>query len=123
MHEYSLAKGIFDGAISSANTHNAKKINCVKIKIGKLMHANADQIEFCFKIISENSIASDALLDIEYLPLNVFCECGFCEELGKDKRENNIFFDVLNRKCPLCEGDLKMKNGKEFYIDSIDIER
>lgn len=114
MHEYSLTQGILDIAIEHAGKNNATRILRVNVKIGGLMAIVEDSMQFFFEYLSADTLAKGAELLIENVPIMIRCSnCGAESEVSQ--------FEIY--KCPECgEMAVKLVSGREFYIDSIEIE-
>lgn len=114
MHEYGLTQGILDIAVENAEKNNAKRILKVNVKIGGLMAVVEDSMQFFFEYLSAGTPAKGAELLIENVPVMIRCSsCGVESEVSQ--------FEIY--KCPKCgEMTVELVSGREFYIDSIEIE-
>jgi hydrogenase nickel incorporation protein HypA/HybF len=65
-------------------------------------------------VISVGTIAENAVLEIEKIPIKVKCSgCGGVSSVN-----------IRKFRCPVCSGqNLKILQGKEFYIESIGVEQ
>lgn len=128
MHELSIACEIFEQVINSATSHKATKVKQVTLQIGRLTHTNSEQLSFCFKVISEGSIAADADLNVEMVPLCLECECGYEGTVDKSQiRESSELKSELlaytaAMECPICGKYAHIIGGRELIIKSIEIE-
>jgi len=115
MHELAITQGIIDIAVPEAEKHGAKKIISIKIKIGEFSGVVPQCIQEYFNIVSEGTLAENAKLIIEKVPVTIKClSCGFEGEISKEK---------IKFKCPKCESaDIKLLSGKEYYVDSLEVE-
>jgi hydrogenase nickel incorporation protein HypA/HybF len=113
MHELSVTQSILNIALNEAEKHNAKKISRINIKMGQLSELLPDCIDYYFSIISRDTIAEKAVLNIDKLPLKLEClDCGEMQEA-----------DVRSYRCKKCLGqNLKILQGNEFYIDSLEVD-
>lgn len=114
MHELGLTQGILDIAIEHADKNNAARILQVNVKIGRMMAVVDDSMQFFFTYLSNDTIANGAELVIDHLPIAIEClDCGAKNEVDE--------FEV--HTCPKCGGlAVKLVSGKEFYVDSIEVE-
>lgn len=97
--------------VSKENQLN--RIDRVYFIIGEMMQVVPDLFRFAFDSAKEGTIAGDADLEIEFLPVKMSCNLCNAEFVV----QNNIF------KCPECGGvDLDLVQGKELYIKSIEGE-
>lgn len=113
MHELSVTEGILKIVEDEAVKHNVERISKIKIKMGVLSDLLPDCINYYFKIVSKNTVAEGAVIEIEKLPLKV--RCNGCDSIS------NI--EIRHFRCPACGSqDLKIIGGNEFYIDSMEAE-
>lgn len=113
MHELSIVQNILDIAESEARKNNATKIIKIGLKIGEMSGVVIDSINFCFEAIKENTIARDAELLIEHVPL-----MGRCMECGADFRVKEYRFI-----CEKCNGSkIALISGKELQIEELEVE-
>jgi hydrogenase nickel incorporation protein HypA/HybF len=114
MHEMGLTQGILDIAIEHADRANAKKITRINVKAGDLMSIVEDSMQFAFTYLSAGTIASGSRLLVERIPVVVHCDrCGVDSEVDK--------LDIYT--CPKCgECFVELVSGREFFVDSIEVE-
>jgi len=113
MHELSVTRELLDIAINKAEEAGAKRINQISLVIGDMTTVIDDCIQFYFDLISQNTIAQGAKLSFQRVPIQV--KCRQCNNIFKPEAES--------WKCPHCsELDAEIINGREFYIDSLDVE-
>lgn len=113
MHELPVTENILKIVLEEGKKHNVQKISKIKIKIGELSDLVPDCINYYFALFSKGSIAQEAIIEIEKLPLKVNCNsCGILSEI-----------DIKSFRCPKCSSqDLKIISGREFYIDSMEVD-
>ena len=113
MHELAITQSILDIARKAADEHGAKRVKSVRIMLGQYSGVVPQCIQYYFDVISKDTIAEGAVLDIQRLP--VVIHCNSCQQ------ESQI--DRLHVSCPLCGStDLKLIQGREFYIESLEVE-
>ncbi len=113
MHELSIVQNILDIAESEVRKNNLIRITKIKLKIGEMSGVVVDSINFCFEAIKKNTIARDAELSIEYMPL-----MGRCKECGADFRIKDYQF-----VCERCNGNkIGLIGGKELQIEELEAE-
>ncbi len=118
MHELSLADGMLKTILDAAEKEKAKKVKLIKLEMGEILLVNADQLTFCFDVISKDTIAEGAKLEIKFLKPRVHCnkcEKEFTISSGKD-------FPILHMICECGSNDVTVLSGREFNIKSIVIE-
>lgn len=113
MHELSITENILKIVIDEGKKNNVNKINTINIKMGALSELLPECINYYFDIISKGTIAEGALLKVNKLPLKVYC--NHCKNISET--------DIRNFRCTLCKSqNVTIKQGNEFYVDSIDVE-
>lgn len=113
MHELAITQSILDIAQKAADEHGAKRVQSVRIMLGEYSGVVPQCIQYYFDVISKGTLAEGAVLDIRRLP--VVIRCNSC---GKESR-----IDRRHVACPLCAStDLKLIQGREFYIESLEVE-
>jgi len=113
MHELSVTQGILDIALEKAREAQASRIARINLVVGELSSIVDDCVQFYFDFLSEGSIAKGATLSFTRIPMQVRCRnCGL--SFSPDKSSWN---------CPQCDKwDVEVIAGREFYIDSIEVE-
>ena len=113
MHELAITQSILNIALSSAENAGAKKINAIRITLGEMTGCVPQYIQEYFDIVSEGTAAHGARLEFNRIPA-----MAHCDECGCDTRLIRFRF-----RCERCGSQkLKLISGKEFLVDSIDIE-
>ncbi len=113
MHEMTITQGILDIALDSAKKSGASKVNEVNLTIGSLSQVVPDCVAFYFEIMTKDTIAEGAKLNINFIEAKAKCaSCG-----------NEFAAEDMIMKCPAC-GDIlgELITGRELAVDSIDID-
>jgi hydrogenase nickel incorporation protein HypA/HybF len=113
MHEIRIAKDLSAIVLETALSKNLSKVTKVNISFGQLVQIVPDIFEFAFRETVRNSVAQDAEVEIEIIPVRMKCtNCG------------NDFQIKENRfACNICSStDLEIVQGKELFIKSIEGE-
>ncbi|MFO8235831.1 MAG: hydrogenase maturation nickel metallochaperone HypA [Bacteroidales bacterium] len=113
MHEVAIVNEMFGIMHEVAEQEKLTRIDKVSFSIGTMMQVVPDLFRFAFDSAKEGTIADNADLEIEFLPVRMKCkQCN-----TEFNIENNVF------RCPDCEGvELDLLQGKELYIKSIEGE-
>lgn len=113
MHELPITEGILKIALEEANRHKAQKVTAIRIKMGALSDLLPDCINSYFEILSKGTIAEDAVIMVEKLPLKARCnDCNTISEI-----------EIRSFRCPNCSSqNMTIIQGNEFYIDSLEVE-
>lgn len=108
MHELSIVESLITLCEENATTQNAKEINEIYVKIGRLSGVEISLFKRCFETFRENSIlCQNSKLFIEIAELEILCL--FCGE--KSILKENVF------QCPQCQSvDLKVLDGDEMVL-------
>lgn len=113
MHELSITQSILNIALSSAENAGAKKVKKIKITLGEMTGCVPQYIQGYFDIVSEGTIAHKAELEFNRTPA-----VAKCSDCGKETKIIRFRF-----RCEHCNSPkLKIISGKEFLVESIDIE-
>ena len=113
MHEIKIAEDLSLIVLETAKSENLRKVTRVNISFGQMVQIVPDIFRFAFSETVRNSIAEDAEVSIEIVPVKMKCmNCG------------NDFHVTENRfACSNCDStDLSIIQGKELFIKSIEGE-
>ncbi len=113
MHELPVTEDILRIVKEYAERASAERVTDIHLVIGDMSSFVDDSIQFYFDHLSPGTIAAGATLHFHRIPLRFRCKaCG--EEFEPDK---------LDWRCPNC-GHLggEVITGKEFYVESIEVE-
>jgi len=112
MHEASIAISLIETVSALCQKEGYNSIESVRLKVGKAAGILPDALLFAFDVAKAGTLASQAELVIDYIPLG-----GFCRECGSqfESQERYIF------ACPDCKSSaIKITRGDEMQI--IDME-
>jgi hydrogenase nickel incorporation protein HypA/HybF len=113
MHEIRIANDLAAIVLETALSNNLSKITKVNISFGQLVQIVPDIFKFAFSETVRNSVAQDAVVNIEILP--VILKCRNCK--------NDFHLEANRFECNICGlTDLEIVQGKELYIKSIEGE-
>ena len=114
MHELKIAEELVGIIEQVAEEENLKKVTRVNIQFGKMIMIVPDVFHFVFEGAVKGTVAKNARLNLEILPVKFVCK--------KCREETEI--DDLLFVCPLCgSNDLEMIQGRETIIESIEGEK
>jgi hydrogenase nickel incorporation protein HypA/HybF len=121
MHEFSTMQQIVHTILQEGKKQNAQSIKTVTLEIGEMTFLGFDQLQFAFDILKEHTILEHARLILRKIPVKVSCTCGYTGKIDYDV--NEAFHIALPLfKCPQCQGDITILEGKECIIKSIELE-
>ncbi len=111
MHEMSIAEMLLNIVLNEAHSHSISMIEKILVQIGEMAAVNSEALKFCFSVISKDTIAENAILDIEIVPIVARCQkCGLIFQV-----ENFSF------KCPDCDIITNdWISGREITVVSIE---
>lgn len=113
MHELSIVENIFKIIENNTSKYNFEKVKIINLKIGKLSAVAPSALLFAFEILSKDTKFEGAKININEVPIMVFCK--------KCNKENII--DSHNFSCPVCKfKDTEIISGRELYIEDVEIE-
>mgnify|MGYP001064120114 CR=1 FL=1 len=112
MHEMSLCEGIRDIVVDQAARHGAKRVNRVRVEIGRFSGVEKQALSFAFDVVMRGSVAEGAALEMIDLPGTAMClDCAKTVEI-----EERL------ASCPLCGGGRLMPvSGDEMRIKDLEI--
>jgi hydrogenase nickel incorporation protein HypA/HybF len=113
MHEIRIAKELSDIVLEVAGREKLEKVTRVNISFGQLIQIVPDIFDFAFREAVRGTLAMDAPVDIEILPLKM--KCKICND--EFNLNDNMF------SCKRCGStELDIIQGKELFIKSIEGE-
>lgn len=114
MHELAIMEDILNIALDHANRNQARKIIRVNLAIGKLSDIVPQWAQIFFDMITRDTIAENAELYVESIPIRVHCQaCG-----------NESIIDHTHQPwvCGSCgSAHISLISGREFRIQSIEV--
>lgn len=112
MHEAGLARNALEAALEHAQNRGAGRIHRVTMKVGDLSGVVPESLRFAFQSLAEGTLASDAEVDVEVVPVE--CFCAACHRVF---RPTDIIY-----VCPDC-GRLSadVRQGDELVLESIEV--
>lgn len=112
MHELSIAQNVLEIVFEQCSKSGYTKIDSINLRIGRASGIMPDALLFAFTAIKSDSIARDAALNIEVVPV-----AGLC----KDCSAGFIVEEEYILNCPVCKGSsFQITSGRE--LDIIDME-
>ena len=113
LHELSIAESLLAIITDESKKHGLERVNKVRLQIGKFAAVVPESLTFCFEMVSRDTIASGALIEIETVGIVARCDtCGSSFEV-----QNQVFL------CPRCgEPALQLLSGRELSVISIEGE-
>lgn len=115
MHELAITRQIAEIAQRHGEENQASKITDLHLLIGDLSSVVDDSVQFYWDMVTEGTLCEGAELHFKRVPARLRCrECG--EEYTLQNGELQV--------CPACESsEVEVIEGKEFQLESIEIEK
>ncbi len=113
MHELSIALSLIDLATEEAERAGADRVSKVYLKVGALSGVVCDALAFSFDVAAADTLVEGATLEMEAVPVAVFCpHCAAEKELA----------DLFSFACPDC-GTLTpdVRRGRELEMTAIEV--
>ena len=113
MHELAIAQNVLDVVLEEGRHHGLARVASIRLQVGALAAVVPDALTFCFQMVSQQTIAAGARLDIDIIP--VVARCQGCHQV----------FAIEDRKfaCPHCqEPAVDLVSGRELLVASIEGE-
>ncbi|MCK4778492.1 MAG: hydrogenase maturation nickel metallochaperone HypA [Actinomycetia bacterium] len=113
MHEMAITESIFSIVMDYAKEKKATKVKKINLRIGKMTGIVEDCIMFYFETISKGTIAENAEIKVNSIPVKG--RCGSCNKEFNAKDMIPI--------CPYCSSmACAIIGGKELEVESIEVE-
>jgi hydrogenase nickel incorporation protein HypA/HybF len=113
MHEMAVTGNILDIVVAETAKAGAMRVTRITLVIGELSSFIDESVQLYFDLLSEGTPAAGATLDFKRIPATLRCQA-----CGHSYPKQNAHFD-----CPRCGGAGVLTGaGKEFYIESIEVE-
>ncbi|MDY6836304.1 MAG: hydrogenase maturation nickel metallochaperone HypA [Chloroflexota bacterium] len=113
MHELCLTEGLLRVVLEHAESAQARCVSHINLVMGEMSGIVCDSVQFCFDLLSKDTIADGAKLSFRFEPMEVSCRmCGTIFPLNQSGWD-----------CPSChEWDAQIVSGHEFYVESIEVD-
>ena len=121
MHELSMAQGILNAVLETAEANDAIKVTDMVIEIGKLAMLNPEQLKFMLGVLCKDTIAENAEIVIEDIDVEI--KCYNCDFEGIADIDDSDHYEPMIL-CPKCESHrVEVLNGRDVTVKNISIER
>lgn len=113
MHEMSLMESVLGIVEDAAKKAGATKVKAVRLVIGELSHVEPEAMRFCFEAVVRDTVAAEAVLEIERVPGE-----GFCIDCGETVPLKERF-----GACPKCGNHrVQMTAGDDLRVSELEVE-
>ena len=94
MHELSIALSLVDLACEEMTRLGASRVETLHLRLGALSGVVKDALLFSFEAASEGTALQGARLEIEDVPVAIWCQACAAER---------ALTSVAYRRCPVCD--------------------
>jgi hydrogenase nickel insertion protein HypA len=114
MHEASIALSILDIVQSKCREEGCSSVDSIRVRIGKAAGIMTDSLIFAFDSAKDNTVAKNATLSVETVPVG-----GTCHECKKEFTVEDVQYVF---SCPLCGSkSFEITRGREMEIVDMEI--
>lgn len=112
VHEASLMQGALDLAVQTARDQNASRIHRISLRVGTWSGVVPDALKFAFEVLRAHTLAAEATLEIESIPIRMRCpQC--CHEFSPPDTDTS---------CQNCGAMVtQFIAGRELELASVEI--
>lgn len=111
MHELSITQGLLQIVLEEASKHSISKVSLVKLRIGQLTAVEPSSLIFCFELLTKDTPAEGADLEIDVVPIKQ--KCLSCREFFETHEASFV--------CPACSSfNTELITGRELYVEQIE---
>jgi len=118
MHELSIAMGIVNRALETAEEHGAETVTALTVELGSATHVNPDQLKFCIETASKETPVAEAVVTIEEVTPLAECVCGWEGTPGTLDQAMVYAPDVT---CPECGDRTTLIRGRECRLATVEL--
>ena len=113
MHELSVALSLVEAACEKVEALGDVRVEAVCVRLGPLSGVVKDALLFCFEAATQDTPIEGARLDIEDVPLTVFCpRCS----------EERQLASAQHLRCPVCdEPTPDVVHGRELELTALEV--
>jgi len=112
MHETALIQQLLRQVEHAAREAGATRVTAVYLKAGEFVGVHPKLLESAFEQLKVGTLAESARLEIETVPLEVFCE-SCCV---------TIRVEHFRFRCPVCgNGRTRVVAGEELILESLSV--
>lgn len=113
MHEVGIMEAALGAVLNQARAHGARSVQRIVLRIGSLAGVEPEALRFAFDVVTRDTIAAGAELQILDVPARAYC--GACA--AEFYAEGGAIFS-----CPRC-GRLsgEIRQGRELELTRIEM--
>ena len=112
MHEVGIMENTLAMALKRAAEEGAHRLHRLTMRIGPLSGVVPEALEFAFDVLRRGTIAEEAALDVERVP--IICFCSPCR---LEFQPGDLFCE-----CPRChDPSPNVHQGRELELASLEV--
>lgn len=113
MHEVGLMQDTLDIVFDRAYKADASLIRTIRLRVGEDSGVAPSSLRFAFSALVQDTIAQDATLELQSVPVSCYCHACSLEFAPGD-----IFYE-----CPACHKlSTDIRSGREFELVSVEVD-
>jgi hydrogenase nickel incorporation protein HypA/HybF len=113
MHELSVALSLIEGIEDSASRDGFNRVLAVHVRVGALSGVAPEALRFSWQLASAGTLAADSLLQIEDVPLVVFCD--HCASERSPRPGTGLI-------CPTCASACStIVRGRDLQLVAVEV--
>lgn len=113
MHEMSVAEGVLQLMEDAAASQGFHRVKTVWLEIGQLAGVEKEALKFCFDVVTRDSLAHEARLEIIDAPGQGWCmQCAATVPMA-----------AMFEACPQCGSyQVQATGGSELRVKELEVE-
>ncbi|GAB2894298.1 hydrogenase maturation nickel metallochaperone HypA [Uliginosibacterium flavum] len=113
MHELTLAERAIGIVEAAARKAEARRVTRIRLSIGALAHVDPDTMQYCCEVVSRDTLAAGAQIEVVRAPGLAWCATCSAE----------VALKQIGEPCPQCGGyQLNITDGDQMQVVDISIE-
>jgi hydrogenase nickel incorporation protein HypA/HybF len=123
MHEFSLARDIWESVQRSASVHPDSRVTGITLEIGVLTLIEEEQLRFWLTAIAEQEGCPDLMVHITWVPAEIRCRsCQAQQQYARSSLQNEDLLLFFQSRCSSCDSeDIDVHGGKDLRVVSATI--
>ena len=111
MHELAIMQSVVNVCEREAKKQGFSRVRSIRLAVGSVSGIVPECLFEFFPAAARGSVAEGARIETRTVPAGIECpDCGYAGEIS-------------GFECPRCGGaGFRLVHGREFYIDSIEVE-
>jgi hydrogenase nickel incorporation protein HypA/HybF len=112
MHEVGIIQSALEAAVRRAREAGAREIQGLRLRVGAMTGVVPDALQFAFEVVRQGTLAAQARLEVELVPVR--CWCARCQ--------TEFPTEDLLYECPQCGAlSSELRGGLELELASLEV--